>query len=117
MNRNTRTLVVVVVAVLMAGLAGFGVFLAVRSMPVREVEIARVQAVVAARSLTVGMLVTKDDVKLVPWPAANQVPGSFTEIEKVVNRGVIDSTAENEPLTESKLAPVGSGAGLAADYP
>jgi len=117
MNRNTRTLIVIAVAVLMAGLASFGVFLAVRSMPVREVEIARAQAVVAARALTVGMLVTKDDVKLVPWPAANQVPGSFTEIDRVVNRGVIDSTAENEPLTESKLAPVGSGAGLPPTIP
>ena len=117
MNRNTRTLIVVAVAVLMAGLASFGVYLAVRSMPVREVEIARAQAVVAARPLTVGTLVTKDDVKLVPWPAANQVPGSFTEVEKVVNRGVISSTSENEPLTESKLAPVGSGAGLPPTIP
>jgi pilus assembly protein CpaB len=112
MNRNTRTLIVLVVAVLMAGIASFGVYMAVRSMPVREVEIARAQAVVAARPLAVGMLVTKDDVKLVPWPAANIVPGSFTEIERVVNRGVIGSVAENEPLTEAKLAAVGAGAGL-----
>jgi pilus assembly protein CpaB len=117
MNRNTRTLIVLAVAVLMAGLASFGVFLAVRSMPVREVEIARAQAVVAARPLTVGTLLTKDDVKVVPWPAANQVPGSFTAIEKVVNRGVISPTAENEPLTESKLAPVGAGAGLPPTIP
>jgi len=112
MNRNTRTLVVLVVAVLMAGIASFGVYMAVRSMPVREVEIARAQAVVAARPLQVGMMVTKDDLKVVPWPAANQVPGSFTEIERVVNRGVIGSVSENEPLTEAKLAAVGSGAGL-----
>jgi pilus assembly protein CpaB len=117
MNRNTRTLIVVAVAVLMAGLASFGVWLTVRSMPVREVEIARAQAVVAARPLTVGTMVTKDDVKVVPWPAANQVPGSFTEIDKVVNRGVILSTAENEPLTEAKLAAVGSGAGLPPTIP
>jgi len=51
MNRNTRTLIVLAVAVLMAGVASFGVYLAVRSMPVREVEIARTQAVVAARPL------------------------------------------------------------------
>ena len=51
MNRNTRTLIVMAVAVLMASLASFGVYLAVRSMPVREVEIARAQAVVAARPL------------------------------------------------------------------
>ena len=112
MNRNTRTLVVLAVAVLMAGLASFGVYTAVRSMPVREVEIARTQAVVAARPLQVGVMVTKDDLKIVPWPAANPVPGSFTEIERVVNRGVIGSVSENEPLTEAKLAAVGSGAGL-----
>jgi pilus assembly protein CpaB len=117
MNRNTRTLVVLAVAVLMAALASFGVFLTVRSMPVREVEIARAQAVVAARPLSVGTMITKDDVKIVPWPAANQVPGSFTEIDKVVNRGVIVATAENEPLTEGKLAAVGSGAGLPPTIP
>jgi len=112
MNRNTRTVVVLAIAVLMAAVAAFGVYLAVRSMPVREVEVIRSQAVVASHPLAVGTLVTKDDLKLVPWPAASPVPGSFTELDKVVNRGVIVATSENEPLTEAKLAPLGSGAGL-----
>jgi pilus assembly protein CpaB len=112
MNRNTRTIVVLVVAVVMAAVAALGVYYAVRSMPVREVEVARTQAVVATHPLAVGIMVTKDDLKLVPWPAATPVPGSFTEIDKVVNRGVVVEVSENEPLTESKLAPIGSGAGL-----
>jgi pilus assembly protein CpaB len=112
MNRNTRTLLVLAVAVIMAAIASYGVYLAVRSMPVREVEVARAQAVVAARPLNLGAMLTKDDVKLVPWPAANQIPGGFTEIERVVNRGLIVPVAENEPLTERKLAAVGAGAGL-----
>jgi len=112
MNRNTRTIVVLAVAILMATIAAYGVYLAVKSMPVREVEIARTQAVVATHPLAVGTLVTKDDLKLTAWPAASPVPGSFTEIDKVVNRGVIVPVSENEPLTESKLAPIGSGAGL-----
>jgi len=112
MNRNTRTIVVLAVAILMATIAAYGVYLAVKSMPVREVEIARTQAVVATHPLAVGTLVTKDDLKLIAWPAATPVPGSFTEIDKVVNRGVIVAVSENEPLTESKLAPIGSGAGL-----
>jgi pilus assembly protein CpaB len=112
MNRNTRTIVVLLVAVVMAGLAAFGVYLAVQSRPIREVEVARTQAVVATHPLTVGTLVTKDDLKLVAWPAATPVPGSFTEIDKVVNRGVVVGVSENEPLTESKLAPIGAGAGL-----
>jgi pilus assembly protein CpaB len=112
MNRNTRTLIVLAVAILMAAIAAYGVWLAEKSRPVREVEVARTQAVVAIHPLSVGTLVTKDDLKLVPWPAANPVPGSFTEVDKVVNRGVIVVVSENEPLTESKLAPIGSGAGL-----
>ena len=112
MNRNTRTILVLIVAVAMAGLAAFGVWLAVKSRPVREVEVARTQAVVATHPMAVGTLVTSDDLKLVPWPAATPVPGSFTEAAKVVNRGVIIAVSENEPLTESKLAPIGAGAGL-----
>jgi pilus assembly protein CpaB len=112
MNRNTRTLIVLVVAVLMASIAAYGVYLAEKSRPVKEVEVARIQAVVATHALSVGTLVTKDDLKLVPWPAASPVPGSFTEVEKALNRGVIIAVSENEPLTESKLAPIGAGAGL-----
>jgi pilus assembly protein CpaB len=117
MNRNTRTIIVLAIAIVMAGLAAFGVYLAVRSMPVREVEIARTQAVVASHPMAVGTLVTKDDVKLVPWPAASPVPGMIQEVDRVVNRGVIVSVSENEPLTEAKVAPIGSGAGLPPTIP
>jgi len=112
MNRNTRTIIVLAVAIPMAAIASYGVYLAVKSMPVREVEVARTQAVVATHPLSVGTLVTKDDLKLVSWPAASPVPGMFTETDKAVNRGVIIAVSENEPLTESKLAPIGAGAGL-----
>src|SRR4249919_573946 len=112
MNRNTRTVIVLVVAILMAAVASYGVSLAVKAMPVKEVEVVRTQPVVATHPLPVGTLVTKDDLKLVPWPAANPVPGMFTEVDKAVNRGVIVAVSENEPLTEAKLAPIGAGAGL-----
>ena len=48
MNRRTRTLVVVAVAVVLASLASFGVYRAIRAIPVREVPIATNFAVVAA---------------------------------------------------------------------
>jgi pilus assembly protein CpaB len=40
------------------------------------------------------------------------VPGAFTAPEEVVNRGVIAALLPNEPITESKLAAVGAGAGI-----
>jgi pilus assembly protein CpaB len=112
MDRNTRTILVLAVAILMAGLASYGVYQAVRSIPERRVEIAQRQTVVALRPMPVGTLVTKDDLKVVPWPAANPVPGSFDAIDQAVNRGLIVPVAENEPVTESKLAKPGAGAGL-----
>jgi pilus assembly protein CpaB len=112
MNRNTRTLIVVLIAVGVAALASFGVLRAIQNMPVREVEVRSLHHVVATRSLEMGQLITKDDVKLVAWPASDPVVNGFTAIEDVLNRGLIDGVVANEPLTEGKLASLEAGGGL-----
>jgi pilus assembly protein CpaB len=112
MNRTTRTVVVVVIAVAVAALASFGVYRAIQRMPVREVEVRSLYQVVAALDLPMGTMITKDHVKLVAWPASSPVPKGFTSVESVLNRGLISSIVANEPLTESKLAPLAAGAGL-----
>ena len=117
MSRNARLALVLTVALGAAGAASFGVYRVVAAIPVREVEVASLQAVVAARPIPVGTIVTKDHVKLVPWPQRNPVPGSFTKIDDVLNRGAIVEVAENEPLTESKLAALGAGGGLPPTIP
>src|SRR5919108_2097415 len=117
MNRNTRMIVVFAVAVVMAALASFGVYLAVKSIPQQTVEVAQIQTVVAARPLPMGALVKPEDLKLISWPADNPLPGSFTSLDPVVNRGVVSPLAENEPVTEVKLAKVGAGAGLPPTIP
>jgi pilus assembly protein CpaB len=117
MNRSTRTLIVIAVATVTAAIASFGVYAAIRSIPVREVEVAHNFIAVAAKNLPTGSRLTEKDVKLVAWPSKNQVPGAFTKVESVVNRGLISGVVENEPLTESKLAPLSSGAGLPPTIP
>jgi pilus assembly protein CpaB len=112
MNRSTRTFVVVGIAVAVAALASLGVYQAIRRMPVREVEVRSLYQVVAAHEMPMGTMITKDYVKLVAWPASSPVEKGFTTIESVLNRGLISSVEVNEPLTESKLAPLESGAGL-----
>ena len=112
MDRTTRTLIVVGVAILVATLASFGVYRAIQQMPVREVEVRSLYQVVAARDMPMGTLLNKNDVKLVPWPASSPVPRGFRRIEDVVNRGTLSEVVVNEPLTESKLAPTEAGAGL-----
>ena len=117
MNRQTRDLIVLVTAVVAASVAAFGVYLAITRIPVRTVEIATRHAVVAAKAMTMGTRVTKESVKLVDWPAKTPLPGGFSDIETVVDRGLLASVVENEPLIESKLAPREAGAGLPPSIP
>lgn len=117
MTRSTRTLMVVAIALITASVGSFFVYRAIQRIPVREVEVAQAYAVVAATHLPVGTLVVKEQVKIIPWPAAHPVTGGFTSIEQVTNRGIIQPIAENEPLTESKLAPLGAGGGLSPTIP
>ena len=117
MNRGLRTVLVLVVALTMAGLASYAVYRAIQNIPVREVEVAQVFTVVAAKGLPVGVMITGEDVKLVPWPAANPIAGGFAKTDQVVGRGLVAAVTENEPITEAKLAPREAGAGLAPSIP
>jgi pilus assembly protein CpaB len=116
MNRNTRTLIVLLVAIATAAAATMLVYQAIQRRPV-QVANPQVFVVAAAHPLQTGALLTATDVKLVGWPSDAVVPGSFTKVEDVVGRGVLDSMAENEPLTDAKVAPVGAGAGLPPTIP
>lgn len=112
MNRGTRTLVVVAVAVLVATLATMAVYNAVRRIPERVVERAGVPVVVAAKNLPIGSKLSAADLRVAEWPASNPVSGAFTAIDTVLERGIVADLVENEPITEAKLAPTEAGAGL-----
>jgi pilus assembly protein CpaB len=117
MNRRNRTMLVLTVAIGLAALATYGVFRTIKSIPIRQVEVATKYVVVAAENMPLGTLVAKEQVKAVGWPAATPVEGSFDSVEAVVGRGLIEPLAVNEPVTERKLAPREAGAGLAPSIP
>ena len=117
MNRRNRTLIVVGLAVVLASIASWGVYRAIQQIPVREVTIVERQMVVASGAVPVGVLLTDKHMKLIPWPAQSPVPGGFEKVEDAVGRGVTSALVENEPVTESKLAPKDSGGGLPPNIP
>src|SRR5205823_5141496 len=117
MNRTNRTLIVLVIAIAVASIASWSIYQAVQRIPERQVEVASVFTVVAARPLPMGTLLTADDVKVVAWPARAQVPGTLADVKAAVNRGLIAPVLTNEPVTESKLAPLGVGGGLPPSIP
>ena len=117
MNRRSRTLLVLVVAVLLASAASFTVYRTIVRMPVRQVEVATVYVAVATESLPTGTRIAKEHVKVVGWPAASQVQGGFSSPEGLIGRGLVQPVGLNEPLTENKLAPIAAGAGLPPSIP
>lgn len=110
--KQQRTLIVLVVAVIAAGVAAYGVYSAVQGMPVREVEVRSIPVVVASEPIPVGARLTTDQLRVAAWPARNPVPGAFSDPKQAVDRGVISTIAENEPITAFKVAGPESGSGL-----
>ena len=117
MNRRNRTLLVLTAAVLLATAASYLVYRTVTSMPVRTVEVATMHVAVAAQNLPLGTRLAKEHIKIIGWPADSPVQGSFSSPDAIVGRGLIQPVAANEPLTESRLAPVEAGAGLSPTIP
>ena len=117
MNRSTRTVIVLLVAVGLASVSTYLVYRTIKNQPAAQPEMSTTVAVVAAHPLPLGTLLKASDVKLVPWPTASVVPGSFMKIEDVVDHGVLAPIGENEPLTGSKIAGKDAGAGLPPTIP
>jgi len=72
-----------------------------------------VRVVIAARDLEVGTLIRATDLKtgeIVGTPPK----GAAQKPEGLVGRGVVSNLYEGEPVLEGRLAPSGSGGGLAA---
>lgn len=77
----------------------------------------KVDLVVAARPLTVGMTLSAEDVKIARVPAAAFPKGGFSKVEDVAQRPVISNILLEEPVLEGRLAPKGAGSGLAPVIP
>ncbi len=114
MNRN-RILIGGVAAILIGLMASRYVYQ--RMAEAAKPGMATAQMVVAAQPLALGTRVGPQNLRLISWPAGQRLPGSFTRIEDCVDRALITSVIEGEPVLDGKLAPKEAGAGLSAVIP
>jgi pilus assembly protein CpaB len=116
MNRN-RLLIGVFIALVLAFLTSSYVYKKfqqasfVKAVPVNQT------IVVAAMPLPLGTRLDASKLKEIPWPGNEPMQGMFTKVGDCANRALITPLAENEPILESKLASLQSGAGLPATIP
>jgi pilus assembly protein CpaB len=73
--------------------------------------------VVAARFLPLGSVVTRDAVRIREVPERLFPSGGFSRVEDVVDRPATSGIQADEPVIEARLAPRGSGVGLAPLIP
>ena len=73
--------------------------------------------VVAVKPLAIGATITADDLKVVKVPTAQYPAGGVSKAEEVVGRPVISNILLDEPIHVGRLAPLGSGTGLAPVIP
>jgi pilus assembly protein CpaB len=113
-----RIFVVLVLAVTVGGTLAFATYNFVQRAPAtRTVSIPTKPVVVAAADLDVGADLSRNDVRLIDWPA-NAVPaGAISNPDEVIGRGLILPVIQNEPILPMKLASKEAGAGLPPAIP
>lgn len=112
---RSRRLFIVMALALLSGLAAAWLalnYLRQPENPIRSVEPAATEVVVAARDLSLGTILTAEDVKLASWPGGLLPEGYSSSVEEVLGRGVITNVVLNEPLISSKIAVKEAGGGL-----
>jgi pilus assembly protein CpaB len=115
MNRRSRHLVVLSVAVVTATIASFAVYRAMLQRPARAEGLPNQSVVVARHAMAIGTAITEQDVKVVSWPGDSPVPGAIGNVKDVIGRGLLTTVLENDPITTNRIA--ASGAGLAPAIP
>lgn len=113
---NKRLLSVLAFALAVSGLATFLIARVIQSRFSAAKPAPSATVLVAAHDLGVGALIKDGDLKSAAWtgPVSAQ---AITKPEDANGRGVIANIFAGEPIMETRLAPKGSGAGLAAMIP
>lgn len=112
-----RVFVVLVLALTAGGVLAFATYNYVQNAPTKTVTMPTRPVVVAATDLDLGAELTREDVRMIDWPATAIPQGAISDPKEVIGRGLILPVIENEPILPMKLASKEAGAGLPPAIP
>jgi pilus assembly protein CpaB len=113
---NRRILIIVSCALVLSACASYLVYRAVESRVTPGPAPPAVELIVASRDLAAGTLIQGADLKTAAW-FGSPPAGAILKRDALRNRAIVSSIYAGEPVTENRLAPVGSSGGLAATIP
>ncbi len=109
-------MIVLLCALMIAGAASYCVYRLASGSGKSVRPTTAIHIVIAARDLETGTLIREGDLKMLDWPGPPP-KGSTTSKASAIDRGVVSTIYQGEPVTEIRLAPAGSGGGLASTIP
>ena len=115
---NRRVLTILLLAFVIAGGCAFVVYRLVVGRMTAPTKAATTRVVAAATDIKLGVVLNSADLTTVEISGA--LPkGAILDKDKgnVIGRGVLSDLYQGEPIIDSRLAPIGSGGGLAATIP
>ena len=115
---RVRIFIVFVLAITAGGTLALGTYNYIQRAPgAKTVSIPTRPVAVAAADLEVGAEISREDIRIIDWPA-NAVPANaIADPKDVVGRGLIMPMIQNEPFLPMKLASAEAGAGLPPAIP
>lgn len=113
---NRRLLTILLVAFVVASACTFLVYRILGHIVVSSKPVSTTKVVAAATDIKLGTVLTSSD--LTTTEIAGTVPkGAILKPDEAIGRGVIADIYQGEPILDNRLAPAGSGGGLAATIP
>jgi len=113
--RNKRFFIVLVGALMFGVLAAISVSRYLSSAQAYTKNLSKVA--VAKVQIPLGTKIVAEQVTVVQFPKESTPDGTFESPEKLVGRVAVMNIPAREPITESRLAPEGTAAGLSAVIP
>ena len=113
--RNKRFFIVLVGALIFGVLAAVSVSRYLSSAQAYTKNLSKVA--VAKVQIPLGTKIVAEQVTVVQFPKESTPDGTFETPEKLVGRVAVVNIPAREPITESRLAPEGTAAGLSAVIP
>jgi len=112
-----RVFIVFVLAITAGGALAFGTYNYMQQLPARSVSIPTRPVVVAAADLDVGAELTREELRIIEWPANALPAGAFNDPKDVIGRGIVLPVIQNEPILPNKLGGKDAGGGLPPAIP
>jgi pilus assembly protein CpaB len=113
---NRRLLTILLISFVIAGACAFLVYKIVGARMMAAKPVVTTNVVAAASDIKLGSVLTASDLTTVDIQGS--LPkGAILKPESVVGRGVISELYQGEPILETRLAPPGSGGGMASTIP